>query len=120
MKNDNVRKDLVMEDKSKKLVIITLFSIIANVIFFFVMMIGFIAADNLEIRISELVVSITGIILIAIWPLINLTLSVFALVFSIKSRNNCIPLAIIDLSLSIAGPVLYSFTYLMDYLYRGF
>ena len=110
----------MMADKSKRLVINTLISIIANVILFFVMMIGFIAADNLEIRISELVVSITGIILIALWPLINLTLSVFALVLSIINSENYISLAIIDLSLSIAGPVLYAFTYLMDYLYKGF
>ena len=108
-----------MADKSKKLVIITLISIITNVILFFVMMFGLIAADNLEIGISELVVSITGIILIALWPLINLTLSVVALVFSIKCRKSCIPLAIIDLSLSIAGPIFYAFTYLMDYLYKG-
>ena len=109
-----------MADKSKKLVIITLISIIANVILFFVMMIGLIAANTLEIGVSEIVVSISGIILFALWPLINLTLSVFALVFSIKGRKTCIPLAIIDLALSIAGPALYAFTYLMDYMYRGF
>ena len=109
-----------MADKSKKLVIITLISIIANIILFFVMMIGLIAANTLEIGVSEIVVSIFGIILLALWPLINLTLSVFALVFSIKGRKTCIPLAIIDLTLSIAGPALYAFTYLMDYMYRGF
>lgn len=109
-----------MADKSKKLVIITLISIIANVILFFVMMIGLIAANTLEIGVSEIVVSISGIILLALWPLINLTLSVFALVFSIKGRKTCIPLAIIDLVLSIVGPALYAFTYLMDYMYRGF
>jgi hypothetical protein len=108
-----------MADKSKKLVIITLISIIANIILFFVM-IGLIAANALEIGVSEIVVSISGIILLALWPLINLTLSVFALVFSIKGRKTCIPLAIIDLALSIAGPALYAFTYLMDYMYRGF
>ena len=109
--------ELVMADKSKKLMIITLISIIANVILLFAMMIGLIAANNLDIGVSEIVVSISGIILVVFWPLINLTLSVFALVFSIKGGKTCIPLAIIDLSLSIMGPVLYAFTYLMEYMY---
>ena len=109
-----------MADRSKRIVITTIISIIANVVFFFVEIIGLIVANTIEINVSEIFVSISGVVLIALWPLANLILSVISLVLSIKNRKSCIPLAVTELVLSIAGPLLFAFTYLLEFLYRGF
>ena len=110
---------VITDDKCKKIINITLISIISNVTVFFVLLFGFIIAENLTWDISDIVIFIIGVLLIAIWPLINLILSIIALVFSVNNSPKSVLLAIIEISLSIAGPILYGLSYLLESIYSG-
>ena len=110
---------VITDDKCKKIINITLISIISNVTVFFVLLFGFIIAEKLTWDISDIVIFIIGVLLIAIWPLINLILSIIALVFSVKNSPKSVLFAIIEISLSIAGPILYGLSYLLESIYSG-
>ncbi len=110
---------MITGDKCKKIINITLISIISNVTVFLFYCLGFIIAENLTWDISDIVIFIIGVLLIAIWPLINLILSIIALVFSVNNSPKSVLLAIIEISLSIAGPILYGLSYLLDSIYSG-
>ncbi|MBR5386889.1 MAG: hypothetical protein IK142_04830 [Clostridiales bacterium] len=113
-----------MEEKSKKLIKGTMVSIIVNVVVFIVSTIILIVVSNFAqgqtaVKTLEVVDSVTFILFVVVWPLINIILSIKALVSRDKPPVGYKGVAVTNLVLSIAGPLLYGLTYLLNLLDPG-
>ena len=111
-----------MDNRSKKLVNVTLISIVACVIAFIVSMVLFIILENVIKDGTNPIFNVLdfiSIVVTVVWPVINILLSVAALVTSVKHNKSKVVMAVVELSLSVVGPVLYSLTYLLGALDPG-
>ncbi len=109
-----------MEEKSKKLIKGTMVSIIVNVIVYIVSTVALIVVSNIVKGLNLDVIDLaTFILFVVIWPLINLLLSIRALASRNKPPVGYKGVAVTNLVLSIAGPLLYGLTYLLNLLDPG-
>lgn len=116
---DTVKVSL-MEEKSKKLIKGTMASIIANVIVYIVSTVALIVVSNIAKGMNlDVVDLVTFILFVVVWPLINLILSIKALASRNKPPVGYKGVAVTNLVLSIAGPVLYGLTCLLNLLDPG-
>lgn len=109
-----------MEEKSKKMIKGTMVSIIANVMVYIVSTVALIVVSNIVKGLNlDVIDLVTFILFVVIWPLINLLLSIKALASRNKPPVGYKGFAVTNLVLSIAGPLLYGLTYLLNLLDPG-
>lgn len=111
-----------MESKNKKLVNLTLVSIIADVAVYILVSLFCVIFTNINIGYTGPVITVADAISIFagfVWPVINIVLSIIAIVSSAKTNKSNLIMSIVELCVSVGGPILLGLCALLGALDPG-